>query len=277
MNHAASIYPVVHLSTYRYILFVQVYTLIHLVFKDLGLIFSHFTPVATRRRECATRNRITPATCKYQHIITTDEQRQKQRQQRVRPHNTNPSVSLPPSHTHIQRNAWTWGLYCQSRTDATIVDILTTACFVQRCKYDQILCSDFTLDVDVHCVCVVCHCVFCMRACDTVCRRPGPRESHSQWRCGRCLQAISQPSQLSIRAGNVNFESLSKISSAFPTRTRVIWWATESTNPRPDLTCLTTYPYTPPERDTHPILILASARTWSKLPDESKLVNIPVQ
>ena len=44
-------------------------------------------------------------------------------------------------------------------------------------------------------------------------------------------------------------------------RPRVIWWATESITPRPDLTCLTTYPSTHPERDTHPIPILASART----------------
>jgi len=44
-------------------------------------------------------------------------------------------------------------------------------------------------------------------------------------------------------------------------RPRVICWATKPINPRPDLTCLTTYPYTPPGRDTHPILILASADT----------------
>jgi len=44
-------------------------------------------------------------------------------------------------------------------------------------------------------------------------------------------------------------------------RPRVIWWATEPITPRPDLTSLTTYPSTPPERDTHLILILASART----------------
>jgi len=52
----------------------------------------------------------------------------------------------------------------------------------------------------------------------------------------------------------------------------VIWWATEPVTSCSDLTCLTTYLSTPPERDTHPIL------TWIQLPEEEyKLVNILVQ
>jgi len=60
-------------------------------------------------------------------------------------------------------------------------------------------------------------------------------------------------------------------------RSRVIWWATVPITFRSDLTCLTTYPSTPPERDTHPLLILASARTCSELPEEYKLVNMPAR
>jgi len=41
-------------------------------------------------------------------------------------------------------------------------------------------------------------------------------------------------------------------------RPRVIWWGTEPITPRPDLHYLTTYPSTPPDPDTHPILILVS-------------------
>jgi len=50
-----------------------------------------------------------------------------------------------------------------------------------------------------------------------------------------------------------------------------------SFTPRSDLTCLTTYPSTPPERDTHPLLILLSVRTCSKLAEEYKLVNMPAR
>ena len=72
--------------------------------------------------------------------------------------------------------------------------------------------------MDVH-ACALCATV--CELCGTVYRRPGPRDPHGQWRCGGPLLAISQPSQLSIRAGNVNFESLKNFPSAktFPTRT----------------------------------------------------------
>jgi len=50
-----------------------------------------------------------------------------------------------------------------------------------------------------------------------------------------------------------------------------------SFTPRSDLACLTTYPFTPPERDTHPLLILLSVRTCSELPEEYKLVNMPAR